>query len=244
MRALIAALLLGPALACAPRPPAPPDVSQAEWTLSRERLARLRAEQPTRPYVERVRVAFVEPRTGRRYEGRGAVAVSPDHAARMMLVGPGGTTALDLWVTKERFRLAMPALDIERRGGTAPEEMKGLPVGMLRWWFLSPLDGRLLAARSNEEASSWLLRSGEATVMVQTDGRRFLAVRREGKNVEGIEWLGHALVPKKGSRGRYIDVRNGLRVEVLVEEVMGTEPDPAAFLDPDAELPDSEERAL
>src|SRR5690606_141188 len=106
MRALIAALL-ATAVACGPRPPGPPEVSQAEWTLARARLADLRAAQPRRPYVERVRVAFVEPRTGRRYEGRGAVAVSPSRAARMMLVGPGGTTALDLWVTKERFRLSM-----------------------------------------------------------------------------------------------------------------------------------------
>ena len=63
----------------------------------------------------------------------------------MILVGPGGTTALDVWVTKDRFRFAVPAIKLEKRGGVDPAEAKGLPIGMLRWWFLSPLAGRLLA---------------------------------------------------------------------------------------------------
>lgn len=217
------------------RPVAPsPQVSQAEWTLSRERLAHVRAEQPERPYVERVRLAIVDPRSGKEYMARGAVAISPDRAARMLLLGPGGTTALDVWVTKERFRFSAPAIQLEKRGGTDPNEARGLPIGMLRWWFLSPLGGRLLLGRSNQHESAWLLRDGNATVTVRTDGRRFVAVRREGEAMEGIEWLGRGLVPRAGSRGRYVEATYGLRVEVIVEEVMPDEPDPAAFVDPDA----------
>lgn len=235
-RAALAALaLLG--LGCAARkPPAAPDVSQEEWTLSRDRLRELRRAQPAKPYVERVRVAFVEPRTGRRFEGRGAVAVSPDRAARMMLLGPGGTTALDLWVTKDRFRFSVPAMKVEKRGGVDDEEAQGLPVGMLRWWFLSPLEGRLLLARSTPRETAWLLRDGGATVMLRTDGRAFVAVRRsEEGRLESIQWLGRGLAPRAGARGRYTDGRHGIRVEVLVEEVLTNEPDPAAFLDPDEE---------
>ena len=91
-----------------------PNVSQAEWTLSRERLARMRVDQPQRPYVERVRVGVVDPRNGKLYEARGAVAVSPNNAARLLLVGPGGTTALDVWVTRDRFRFAVPAINLEK----------------------------------------------------------------------------------------------------------------------------------
>lgn len=211
----------------------PVDVSQGEWTLSRQRLAHVRAEQPGRPYVERVRLAIRDPRSGRQYQARGAVAVSPDRAARMMLVGPGGTTALDVWVTKERFRFAVPAIQLEKRGGHDPEEARGLPIGLLRWWFLDPLGGRLLTARSNAKESAWLLRDGDATVTVRTDGRRFLAVRKEGDALEGIEWLGRGLSPRAGSRARYVDGTYGLRVDVVVEEVMAEEPDPAAFADPD-----------
>jgi hypothetical protein len=236
MRSLISSVSLAMAfvIGCA-RPPAavPPDVPQAEWTLSRERLSRMRDAQPTRPYVERIRVAFIEPYTGRRYEGRGAVAVSPDNAARMMLLGPGGTTALDLWVTKQRFRFAMPSLSIERRGGADPSEAQGLPIGMLRWWFVSPLAGRLLLARSSDSSTTWLLRDGPATVTVRTDGQRFVAVRRTSESLEAIEWLGRGLLPAAGTRGHYLDGRYGVRVEVLVEDVLSAEPDPAAFLDPD-----------
>lgn len=213
----------------------PAEVTQAEWTLSRERLAHVRAEQPSRPYVERVRLAIRDPRSGRQYQARGAVAVSPDRAARMMLVGPGGTTALDVWVTKDRFRFAVPAIQLEKRGGHDPAEARGLPIGLLRWWFLDPLGGRLLTARSNARESAWLLRDGDATVTVRTDGRRFLAVRKEGDSLEGIEWLGRGIAPRAGARGRYVDGAYGLRVDVLVEEVMAEEPDPAAFADPDEE---------
>jgi hypothetical protein len=41
-----------------------PEVTQTEWSLSRDRLAHIRAEQPERPYVERVRLAIIDPRSG------------------------------------------------------------------------------------------------------------------------------------------------------------------------------------
>jgi hypothetical protein len=210
-----------------------PNVTQAEWTVARSRLSRLRSGRPTRPFVERVHLAISDPRTGREYEARGAVAINPGRAARMILIGPGGTTALDVWVTKERFRFAVPAIKLEKRGGTDPNESKGLPIGMLRWWFLSPLAGRVLLARSTAAESAWILRDGAATVTVRSDGRRFVALRREGETLEGIEWLSRGLVPQQGEHGRYIEGRFGLRVDVIVEEVLTTEPEPEAFSDPD-----------
>lgn len=217
--------------------PAPPpasildEVSQGEWSVSRARLAAARERQPKRPYVERVRVAMTEPRTGKRYQARGAVAVDPDRAARLLLLGPGGTTAIDVWVTREKFRVAVPAIGFERRGGRDATEARGLPVAMLRWWFLAPLSGRLLLARSSEAQSSWLLKDGLATVMVRTDGARFLAVRSEEGRREGIEWSAGPDGAASG-RGLYVD-GSGLRVEVLVEEVLPDEPDPAAFAEPE-----------
>ncbi len=215
------------------------DVSQEEWTIARARLLALRERQPKRPYVERVAVAMIDPRTGKRYQSRGAVAVSPDHAARMILLGPGGTTAVDVWVTRDRFRFSVPGLKYERRGGADPEEARGLPVGLLRWWFLAPLSGRLLVARSTAKESSWLLRDGDATVLVRSDGRRFLAVRTQEGHDEGLEWLAPRSEGEAGAQGRYVDGRNGLRVEVLVEGVSAEEPDPDAFADPDGETPPS-----
>ncbi len=208
-------------------------VTQYEWSIALDRLARLRRGRPDKPYVERIRLAIGDPRTGRQYQARGAVAVSPGRAARMILIGPGGTTALDVWVTKERFRFAVPAIKLEKRGGTDPASARGLPIGMLRWWFLSPLAGRLLLARSTPAESAWVLRDGVATVSVRSDGERFVALRREGETLEGIEWFSRGLVPRAGEHGRYLEGRFGLRVDVVVEEVLTTEPDPDAFADPD-----------
>ena len=210
-----------------------PDVTQDEWSTARDRLARLRRGRPERAYVERVRLAISDPRTGRQYHARGAVAVSPGKAARMILIGPAGTTALDVWVTKDRFRFAVPAIKLEKRGGLDPAEAKGLPIGMLRWWFLSPLAGRLLVARSTQGESAWILRDGAATVTVRSDGRRFVALRREGETLEGIEWISRGLVPQSGEHGRYIEGRFGLRVDVVVEDLLENGPDAEAFADPD-----------
>lgn len=233
------------------RPAAEPSVSQAEWTLSRERLRRMRAQIPTRPFVERVQLIIVDPRTGRLYRARGAVAVSPSRAARMVLIGPGGVTAMDVWVTRDRFRFTIPSLKIERRGGFSRtgdvsqtggfsrgsdlSQAKGLPIGFLRWWFLAPLDGDLLLARSSDREASFLLRDGDATVTLRTDGQHFIALRRENGKLEGLEWTSHGLLPRAGARGRYIDGELGLRVHIMIEEVLPDEPDPAAFLDPDQE---------
>lgn len=216
-----------------PRSPLPePVVSQDEWVLARQRLAELRAELPTRPYVQRVRIGVVDPRNGKVYQGRGAVAVSPNRAARLVLLGPGGTTALDLWVTSERFRFAIPALDIDKRGNADPAEANGLPIGFLRWWLLSPLSGELVLARSNAMESAFILRDARATVTIRTDGRRFFALRREGTRLEGLEWSGHGLGPIAGANGVYVDGQWGTKLHVVVEEVLAEEPDPGAFVDP------------
>lgn len=213
--------------------PPVPNVGQAEWTLSRERLGRMRRELPRRPYVGRVKIGVVDPRTGKLYQARGAVAVSPDRAARLVLLGPGGTTAIDVWVTRDRYRLSIPSIQLERRGGVDLEGARGLPVGFLRWWFVSPLEGKLVLARSSKQESVFLLRDRGATVTLRTDGERFVAIRREAGRLEGLEWSGRGLTPRAGARGRYIDGERGLRVDVLVEEVLAEEPDPEAFLDPD-----------
>lgn len=210
-----------------------PEIGQSEWTLSRERLARLRKAIPRRPYVERVHVGVTDPRSGKRYEARGAVAVSPDRSARLVLLGPGGTTALDVWVTRDRYRFEIPSMKIAVRGGADLTAARGLPVGFLRWWFLSPLGGELVLARSSKSEASFLLRDGPATVTLRTDGQHFIATRREAGRIEALTWAGEGLVPRAGGRGQYIDGEWGMRVNVVVEEVLPDEPDPAAFFDPD-----------
>ena len=212
-----------------------------EWTRLRERLAIARDAAPERPYVEKVVVAMREPRTGKVFQARGAVAVDPRHALRMILVGPGGVTALDAWVTDDQFRFVIPPISLERRGGADAESARGLPVGFFRWWMLHPLDGRLLAAWSRDTGALYLLREGDETVLLRearvphTGRQRVTAARREDGMVERLDWVGRSpTTPHAGDKARYIDGSTGLQVEVLVEGLGEHEPDPAAFLDPDA----------
>jgi hypothetical protein len=218
-----------------------PDPSAREWTRLRERLAISRDAAPERPYTERVVVALRDPHTGKVFQARGAVAVDPRRALRMILIGPGGVTTLDAWVTDDRFRFVVPPISLERRGGADAVSARGLPVGFLRWWLLHPLDGRLLAAWNRSEGPLYLLRQGDDTVLLREarvphSGReRVMAARREDGTVERLDWVGRSpTTPHAGDKARYIDGASGLEVEVIVEGLGDQEPDPAAFLDPDA----------
>jgi hypothetical protein len=220
--------------------------SQLVWTTARSRLAALRGTESTHPYAVVLRVAFREPGSGKVVEARGALAVRPHDAMRMILVGPGGATALDLWVTREKWRFVVPAADFKRSGGPGLDDARGLPIGFFRWWFLAPLDGRLLSAAGDERHPTLLLRDAASTIIVRDlDGPRgahLIALRREAREdgkalVEALEWMGVDLAPRSGDRARYVQRGAwgaGLEVEVLVEAVVHGEPDPAAFEDPDA----------
>ena len=231
-------LACGCASARAERPLAPgAGVTQAEWSRARERLAWMRSTESLRPYVLELRVAMREPWTGRAIQSRGALAVLPHQAARLVLLGPGGGTMLDMWLTRDKFSFNVPAADFKRKGGADPASAHGLPVGFFRWWFLAPLEGRLLTASQAGASRTFVLREGGGTITVaesRAAGRvRFVARRREAAELEGIEWSGRGLTPHAGDRARYVQDATGLEVEVLVEAVSPDEPDAAAFLDPD-----------
>jgi hypothetical protein len=216
-----------------------PDPTAREWTRTRELLSIARDGALERPYVEQVIVAMREPRTGKVFQARGAVAVDPRHALRMILLGPGGMTAMDAWVTGDRFRFVVPAISLERRGAD-DASAHGLPVGFFRWWMLHPLDGRLLGGWTHDESVLYLLRDGGETVLLRearvphSGRKRVTAARREGDHVERLDWLGRSLTtPHAGDKARYVDGDSGLEVEVLVEGLGDHPPDPAAFADPD-----------
>jgi hypothetical protein len=231
IRALLAFGVVA-AIGCSPaRLPVKP-VSQATWAEARSELALMRSRAPDKPYVQLIRVALREPRSGRVLEGRGAVAVDPHRAMRMVLLGPGGRTALDIWVTKDAWRFAVPTLEIVRRGRRG-EVTYDLPIGFFRWWFLGPLEGRLLTADADGRRE-WVLRDGGATVILhQLGARHFVALRREDRDLDRLEWVARSLRPASGDRARYLQPSTGLEVDVLVESLAPDPPDPAAFVDPD-----------
>ena len=236
-----------PAWSLAPARPASAGAGAAspsleEWRQARARLSEIRRHAAT-PRTLRLSLSLREPVTGRTLEARGAAAIAPPDALRMILLGPGGTTALDLWLSRDRFRFAVPAIDLLRRGDrTTPRAaMRGLPIEFLRWWLLGPATGSLLWAGREQGAARLLLRSGAALVDLRvSDAGEILAHRAtwtaasRGEpprliDEEAIlsERLGCAPV-------RYWQASTGLEITVRCEGEDLTPPNPRAFDDPDA----------
>ena len=231
--ALMAASLLG----CAPPVPAElPPPSPADWTRGLEKLAALRGGVAG-ARTERLALSLREPHTGRVLQARGAVAIAPPRALRMILLGPGGTTALDLWMDGPRFRFAVPAIELRRRGdlGGPGAERRGLPVDFLGWWLLRPATGTLLWTGKVEGGDRFVLRDGAAVIdLVAFDDGHVEAKRAtwaDGKRVDeetvSAARMGCGLV-------RYHQGSTGLDVTVTCEgETLG-DPPARALADPDA----------
>ncbi len=200
------------------------------------------------PFVEIVHISMREPRTGRVIQARGAVAVDPHRAMRLILLGPGGATALDVWVTEDAWRFAVPALNIVRHskpGDSSAEAAAGFPVEFFRWWFLEPLDGRLLFAERTRDLHdpllfrTFVLANGENTITLKAlygpNRRAFLASRRDMRNhnVDHLIWGAHTFAPGPGERATYKQSPSGFEVEIGVEEISPDAPDQTAFIDPD-----------
>ena len=165
----------------------------------------------------------------------------------MVMLGPGGTTALDLWVKDDRFRFAVPALDLMRRGdATTPRaSMRGLPVDFLSWWLLRPFQGKLLYHHKHGAAGErFVLRDGAAVVDVEIDAKGVRARRRstagEGRvEVEVVTAPGFGCVP-----ARYQQASTGLDIAIRCEGEEVRAPHPRAFVDPDLADHDEDEEAV
>jgi hypothetical protein len=193
------------------------------------------------PYAQAVHTTLLDPRTGRVVEGRGAIAVAPGQAMRMILVGAVGATVLDLWITPERWRLAVPPLDLVRRGGLeSPDE---LPIAFLRWWLFAPFEGTLFAAAVGPRGVRWLLREGDAVVDLRLSGCRggwrLQAARRQRGRADRVDECRQVGSPKARAHVEYVNEWNGLRVDMQVEAAAAAAPEIDAFADPD-ELPHEE----
>jgi hypothetical protein len=250
----LSAMLCG----CAPKPAAAalPEPTVEEWHRALEKLAELRASAGGAS-TRRIALSLREPRTGKVLSARGAVAVLPPRALRMILLGPGGTTALDLWIDGDRFRFAVPAIDLKKRGDLrAPrEERRGLPVDFLAFWLLHPAGGRLLwYARSSGHDGGhphtpanerFLLKDGTAVVdLVAFDDGRIEARRGTWSSNEDGRAPGRLLDEETVSAAglgcapvRYHQGSTGLDVTVTCEEETRGEPPARALADPDREAP-------
>ena len=229
---------LGLALsACAARTTSWHGATPETWPALRHALALERATRATQPWAAGVGVTLREPRTGRVIHGRGGLALLPGRALRMILVGVAGVTMLDAWITPRRWRVAVPPLGLVRRGRS--DEPVDLPIGFLRWWFFTPLEGKLFAATLDGAAPVWLLRDGGAVVEVRAGScdrgsRLFVARRRRGR-AESVDECRGGSGPGVGDHVRYEDAGSGLVIELVLESVSAEPPGEEAFADPDVE---------
>jgi hypothetical protein len=219
---VVASTALALVASCASASAEPYDVTQAQWDAGLARLAQLRASFPKQAYTRNVTVTFFEPRSRRRFEGRGAVGVDPGHAMRLMLVGPAGEIALDVWVTRDHWRMSVPAIHFLKRGGT--ESPTGMPIGFFRSWFVDPLAGRPLA----------LGREGQLIVRDTAGGTLHIAPTTNGADIVRRHGAGIETFSYDETRAHYVDHATGVEVDVGLEPPQDTPPLPQAFVDPDS----------
>lgn len=182
--------------ASAPIEASAPDA--AAFIEARSKLEELR-KQASVERTESISLELDAPYIPSAVTARGAVAVRPPGSLRMILVGPGGTTAMDLWMRDGHFRFDVPAMKRVITGAPSerPETRKGLPVEFLKWWMFEPLGGRLLSARRVSDGLEVLLdEPGRSTIAtLKKDGsvsahRRWVAPGDRGRfQVYEEEWL-------------------------------------------------------
>jgi hypothetical protein len=248
-RTALATLIALSAFGCAApaRYIAPPSPSLELWRAALTDLGAARkAAGGDAPRTLKLAFALTEPFTGRRTEARGAVALSPaERAVRMILVGPGGTTAFDMWIRGDKFRMSIPALDMLRRGdaSTPREQMRGLPVDFLRWWLLEPTRGELLWVQKDERGAEHTLRDGDAIIRLRFSPTGAVKARRqtwarpandgEAEPVMVDEENVTATLLGCGD-ARYTQQSTGVEISITCEGVEPNPPSERAFVDPDA----------
>lgn len=187
--------------------------------------------------------------SGRGFTGRGVVIVLPRHALRMILLGPGGTTAMDVWMVDGRFRVAIPALSRVARGdsSTPRAQMRGMPVDLL-WRLLVDPFGSIAYARSGHPDSRgevvgegftvWMRRSPGVAEVRTRYGKHMRAWFFDHGRLAGIASgdeiaLGDAIVPQTVD---YVGLDPAMEVRVAgASASFVSEVSPKVFADPDVE---------
>jgi hypothetical protein len=193
-----------------------------------QRLSALRAELG--PRTEEVRIALEAPLLPGEVRARGAIAASPGRAVRMILVGPGGGTAADLWLDAERHRLALPAKDEVVRGRRG-DPLPFVPVDLLRSWFLEPLAGEVLDVDVTADGARAVLRGRDGVVAVSLPRDGSLVLER-GAGTRDVERI-RAPAGARCAEVIYERPRTGVRASITCE-ARRTQVAERALIDPDA----------
>jgi hypothetical protein len=232
------ALVAGCAQGTTPGAPSTwPSPGAEERAVLERALSDARGGRSQAPWKGVVEVTLRDPRRARVIDGRGGMAVSAGRAVRLILLGPGGMTMFDAWVTPGRWRVAVPAASLVRRG--AADDPDDLPVAFLRWWFFTPLAGTVVATRSTSAGAEWLLDEHGAVIDLVSGvcpgGRLLRATRRAPKHEEVVEECRSGAAPAAGDAVHYADLSSGMRVDLVLESIDEAPPDAEALSDPDSD---------
>ena len=218
--------------------------------LSRADIEKL-VRRPAGIVKQELTIGIKDLASGRGFEGRGVILVLPRHALRMILLGPGGTTAMDVWMRDGRFRVAIPALSRVVRGDAATPraQMRGMPVDLLWRLLVDPFGSIAFARRghpdehgvvSGEGFTAWM-RRGPGVAEVRTRyGNRMGAWFFDHGRLAGIATgsetgLGEATVPTSVD---YVGLDPAMEVRVASASaslVARSSVSPKVFADPDGE---------
>lgn len=224
-------------------PSAPPRLTVAQLSdgtvLSRAELAS-RVKAPTAILKQELSIGIRDAISGRGFEGRGVVLVKPREALRMILLGPGGTTAMDVWIAAGKWRVAIPALDRVSRGdaSTPRETMRGLPIDLLWRWLVDPYGGTLVHARAEGQGFVAFLKRGPGSFEIRrrsaagADGWFFERGKLVGVAHGREESIGDALYPVDVE---FTGLDPAMKVHVQSAGVSVVDSvSPKVFADPDA----------
>lgn len=225
------------AAACAPSQ-APRTTDPVEATAAiREAGTKIAALRETQSRTDRLAVTFDGPWLPDALSSRGAVSISSpaEKSLRLLLVGPGGTTAMDLWMRDDRYRLALPALDRVVRGSLHDPlaTRRTLPVDFLAWWMLAPFEGRVLWAVREQGGLRVILRRESAYLDVRLLDSGAVSAVRKVWSADALSSEEH--ITASATRCPYVvdyfHVGTRLRVKVSCEST-SAKVNPAAFLPP------------
>jgi hypothetical protein len=212
------------------------------------REVRALGRAPTETYRQTLSILIRDEVSGRGFEGRGVVAVMPGRALRMVLLGPGGSTAMDAWIREGKWRVAIPALDRIARGdrSTPRSSMRGLPIDLLERWLIAPWGGKVVTAHQGTVGAdgsiggrdafvAWLLRDGGTEVREETVDRARAWFFDRGRLVGTVD--GSQSETPRGRFAVHVEYRGidpAMTVSVKAEPpAFGVLPE-STFADPDA----------
>jgi hypothetical protein len=241
----------GPTLRVPPSPRLAATQLHDPATLPADELAAF-TRRPRHDYRQTISISVVEGVSGRGFEGRGALVVRPSRALRMILLGPGGATAMDTWIGDGRFRVEIPALARVARGDarTPSAQLRGLPVALLWRWVVDPFGGSIVAARVGRVRAGGVVddptRAGfvafarlptafEIRARVRVPDGLGVQARGEGWWIEHGALVGHVVAEDRAlddggrladfpARIEYVSLDPPMSVRVQVEETTVLEP--------------------